>query len=300
MNSTPKATEPRDASIADADERLTHAYKQIVSADEQLARLSEQVARMERNAGRARSAGIGPKSPTGRRPPAVLIGLSLAACFVVAALVWQSSYGGGAGPVADPLPPQLVSTASLPPENPPLPVELAPPAVQLLAAVEATPAQATPAGQTAPQATPVSETAPQATAVAQAAPQDAAPTVTVPTAAAAPPDHTQLLETIARDLATLQRNVEQLKAVQQQTASDNAKEIAELKASQEEIKRTLAKASEQNPPRASPPPASSPPPAQATQSTQPAPALRKPERTVRSPRERSRPRWRRDWYYDDW
>ena len=125
---------------------------------------------------------------------------------------------------------------------------------------------------------------PQATALglAQTAPQDAAPT-----AAAAPPDHTQLLQTIARDLANLERNIEQLRANQQQTASDNSKAIEELKASQEEIKRAIAKVSEQNPPKTAPPP------------TQPAPALRKPERTYQPPQARARPRFQREWIYDD-
>ena len=68
---------------------------------------------------------------------------------------------------------------------------------------------------------------------------------------AAPPDQTQLLQTIARDLANLERNIEQLKANQQQMASDNSKAIGELKASQEEMKRALAKVSEQTPPKAS-------------------------------------------------
>src|SRR5260221_7883979 len=87
MNSTPasKATEPHDASIAGAGERLTHAHEQIVRADEQLARLSEQVARMERNAARAPSALFRRQSPPGRRALGALIGLPLAACIVVAA-----------------------------------------------------------------------------------------------------------------------------------------------------------------------------------------------------------------------
>ena len=53
----------------------------------------------------------------------------------------------------------------------------------------------------------------------------------------------------------------------------------------------LARVSEQNVSKVSPPPA---------QATQPAPALRKPERTVQSPRARARPRIRPEWYYDDW
>ena len=77
-------------------------------------------------------------------------------------------------------------------------------------------------------------------------------------------DHTQLLQTMERNLANLERNVEQLKASQQQMASDNSKAIEELKASQEEIKRVLARVSEQSPPNTSPPP------------TQPTSTVRKP------------------------
>jgi hypothetical protein len=99
-----------------------------------------------------------------------------------------------------------------------------------------------------------------------------------------------LLQKIARDLATLERNIEQLRTNQQQMASDNAKAIGELKASQEEMKRTLAKASEQPPPRAS------------TPAVQPAPVVRRPERISPPPQVRARPRYypREQWYYDDW
>jgi hypothetical protein len=195
------------------------------------------------------------------------MGLLLAGCIVVAALVLQSSYGGEAKLVVARWAPQLVSAPSLPPENPPLPAQPAPSTVQV-AAAEAAPPQ---------------PTSPQTTTLAQTAPQDTAPTAT-----AALPDHTQLLQTIMRDLANVERNIEQLKANQQQIASDNSKAIEELKASQEEIKRALAKVSEQNLSRTSPPP------------TQPAPALRKPERTVQSRPARVRPRFRREWIYDDW
>jgi chromosome segregation ATPase len=93
---------------------------------------------------------------------------------------------------------------------------------------------------------------------------------------------------MARDLANVERNIEQLRANQQQIASDNSKAIEELKSSQDEIKRVLARVSEQNLPRTSPP------------STQPAPTLRKPERTVQSPHARARPRMPREWIYDEW
>ena len=245
MNSTPtpKAIEPHNALIARADEQLAHAYEQIAGADEELARLSEQLAKMERDAARPPSAGLRSR----RAALGALVGLPLAACIVVAALVLQSSYGGGAKPVA------------------PLPAQPAPSIVQA-AAAEAAP--------------------PQAARAAQTAPQNAAPTAT-----AALPDHAQLLETMARDLANVERNIEQLKANQQQIDSDNSKAIKaieELKASQEEMKRVLARVSEQNPPKTSP------------LSTQPTPTLRRPERTLRSPYARARPRIPREWMYDEW
>jgi hypothetical protein len=264
MNSTPtpKSIEPHDGLVARADERLAHANEQMTRAGEQLARLSEQVAKLERDAARPPSAGPGPQSRPRRPGLRALVGLLLAVCIVVAALVLQSSYGGGAKLLVALWLPQLASTPSLPPENPPFPAQPAPSVVQV-AAAEAAP--------------------PQATSLAQIAPQDAAPTAT-----AALPDHTQLLQTMARDLANVERNIEQLKANQQQIASDNTKAIAELKASQEEIKRVLARASEQNLPKTSLTP------------TQPTPTLRKPERTFQSPHARARPRIRREWIYDDW
>jgi len=92
---------------------------------------------------------------------------------------------------------------------------------------------------------------------------------------------------MARDLANLKRNIEELQANQQQMVRDNSKVIEELKASQEAMKRELAKVSEQNPPKTSSTPA------------QPTPTLRKPERTVQSPYARTRPRLPREWMYDD-
>jgi hypothetical protein len=263
MNSTPtpKAIEPHNAPIARADEQLEHAHEQIARAGEDLARLSEQLAKMERDAARPASAGSGSQSPRGKPALRALVGLPLAACIVVAALVLQSSYGGGAKVDVARRAPQLASTPSLPPEDAPLPAQPAPSIVQV-AAAEAAPPQATP--------------------LAQAAPQDAAPTAT-----AAVADQTQLLQTMARDLANLERNIEQLKANQQQISSDNSKAIEELKASQEEIKRVLARVSEQNLPRTAPPP------------TQPTLTLRKPERTLQSPHARARPRVPREWIYDD-
>ena len=273
MNSTPTPKETEPAPIGRADKRLAHAHEQITSAGEQLTRLSEQLAKMEHDAARPPSAGPGQQSPPTQSSPGrpllrTLAALPLAACIIVGALVLQSSYGDGAKLVVARWAPQLVSTPALPPEDPPIPAQPAPSTVEV-AAAEPVPPQVT---------------SPQATSLAQAAPQD-----TAPTAAAASPDHAQLLQTIVRNLATLERNIEQLRANQQQMVSDNSKAIAELKASQEEMKRVLAKFSEQTLPKASPPPA------------QPAPALRRPERTYQPPQARARPRYYpREWMYDDW
>jgi hypothetical protein len=61
---------------------------------------------------------------------------------------------------------------------------------------------------------------------------------------------------MARDLANVQQQLEQLKASQEQMASDNAKTVEQLKASQEQMTRLVAKASEQNlrPKMSAPPP----------------------------------------------
>ena len=89
----------------------------------------------------------------------------------------------------------------------------------------------------------------------QTAPEDVAPT-----AAALSPELTQLLQSMARDLATLGQGMELLKASQEQMARDNANAAEQLKASQEQLARVIAKtfeakASEQNlRPRISAPP----------------------------------------------
>jgi hypothetical protein len=260
MNSTttPKAVESHNPLGVRADEHIARAYEQIAQADEQLARVTEQLAKMGLDAARPPSAGPGPQPPPGRPARRAPVGLLLLACIVVAALVLQSSYSGGAKLIVAHWAPQFVSTSL--PEHP-FPVQPAPSTVQM-AAAESAPPPATPPAQTAP--------------------QDATPTAT-----AALPDHTQLLQTIARDLANVQRDIEQLKANQQQIASDNSRAIEQLKASQEEMKRQLARISEQNLSK------SSPPPMQPT-------TTRKPERRLYSPYVRALPRIPREWGYEEW
>ena len=98
----------------------------------------------------------------------------------------------------------------------------------------------------------------------------------------------QLLQSMARDLATLGQAIEQLKVSQQQMARDHVNAVDLLRASQEQMARVIAKTSEakaseakapgQNP-RAG---VSAPPPRPtATPTRKPAPTLPSPQATAR-------------------
>jgi hypothetical protein len=224
MNSTLnlKEAEANDVLIARADARLAHAYEQIAHADEQLARVTEQlsrmeqVSRMEQAAERHPSAVPGLKASPDRSMLRGLIGLLLAACIGVAAFVSQSSYGDAAKPIISRWAPYLASTQL---ENSGLPAQPRP-SVQL-AAAEAAP--------------------PQATASASVTAQDVAPAV-----APASSELAQLLKEMTRVLTNVEQGVEQLKAGQEQMASNNAKVVEQLRASQEQMTRLISITSERN------------------------------------------------------
>jgi len=221
MNTTtdPKANEPDDVLVARADERLVHAYDQIARADEQLARLNEQLSKLE-HAAPDPSAVVGHRPPRSRSALRGVIGLLLAVFIFVGAFVSQSSYGDEAKLMVAQWAPQLISTSSLPIEKPGFPAQPSPSTVQVAAATPGLP---------------------QPTASAQTAPQEFAPT-----AAPISPELTQLLQTMARDLANVQQGIEQLKTSQEELARENARIAEQLKASQEQMARAIANASEQN------------------------------------------------------
>jgi hypothetical protein len=197
---------------ARADERLAHAYEQIVRADEELARFNEQISRLEKKpANRFRQPSRGRPALRG------LIGLLLTAGICTAAFAWQS-HGETVRPMISRWAPQLAAATSLPSATPKLADQQGPPAVQVAAADAA--------GSQLP-------------ALAQAAPQDAA---AAPIAA----EQTQLLQTMARDLASVQQEIEQLKASQAELARESAKTAEQLKANQEQMARAIASVSEQN------------------------------------------------------
>jgi hypothetical protein len=200
------------ALAARADERLAHAYEQIARADEELARFNQQISRLEQKP-------VNSFRQPSRGRPALrgFIGLLLTAGICTAAFAWQS-YGETLRPMISRWVPQLAAASSLPSATPNLAAQQSPPAVQVAAADAA-----------------LSQLSPPA----QAVPQEAA-------AAPVPPEVTQSLQTMARDLANVQQEIEQLKASQDELARENARTAEQLKASHEQMAHVIAKASEQN------------------------------------------------------
>jgi len=238
MDPTVDIKQMRDSWISRVDEQLAHTYEQIKSADDQLAHMEAQLSRQEREAPRSH-----PLRSRDRPWLRGIVGLLLAAYIVAAAFVSQSSYGDAVARWA----PRLVSALTLPLEKLVPFRELNPSSVQLATAEPAHPAQIAPHDLT-------------------------------PAAVSVSPEQAKLLQTMARDLANVEREIEQLKASQQQMVRDNAEAVEQLRASQEQTTRAIAKASEQNlrPQMSAPrPPAT--------------PATRKPVPTPLSPQATARP-----------
>jgi hypothetical protein len=149
---------------------------------------------------------LGDRPSIGTRAIRAFIGFLLAVCIGVAGIVWQA-YGDAAKQIIAGWLPQLAVTSSPPPENPALPEQPSPPPVQASAA-KAAPTQPVPPAQTAP--------------------EGVAPTTT----ATFTPESAQLLQSMAGDLARAGQEIEQLKT-----------SIAQLKASQEQMSRDIAKVS---------------------------------------------------------
>ena len=233
----PKQTDSRHVMVARADEELAHAHEQITRAHEEIGRTEEQLSELQHDAARqpsdhpqSRMNTFRPALPSnppslGRRAVRAFISLALLGCIGVAAMAWQSpSSGDAAKQMIARWAPQLVPTLLLTLESPGLPAQRAPLAVRASAA-SAAPPQPAPLAQIAPQGV-------------------------VPPASALSPDSAQLLQSMARDLATVGQRIEQLKA-----------SIDQLKAGQQQMSREIAKpfeskASEQNlrPKTSAPPP----------------------------------------------
>jgi hypothetical protein len=256
----PKQTDSRHVMVARADEELAHAHEQITRAHEEIGRTEEQLSELQHDVARqpsdhpqSRMNTFRPAVPSnppslGRRAVRAFISLALLGCIGVAAMAWQSpSPGDAAKQMIARWAPQLVPTLLLTLESPGLPAQRAPLAVRASAA-SAAPPQPAPLAQIAPQGV-------------------------VPPASALSPDSAQLLQSMARDLATVGQRIEQLKA-----------SIDQLKAGQQQMSREIAKpfeskASEQN----LRPKTSAPPPRPTAAST------RKPVATLPSPQATAQP-----------
>ena len=167
----------------------------------------------------------GDRLSIGKSAVRAFTGFLLAASIGVAAIAWQTS-GNVAKQIIAKWAPQFILTSLPPLENPALPAQPTPPAVET-ATANAAPQQPAPLAQTAPEGV-------------------------APTTATLSPGEPQLLQSMAGDLATVGQEIEQLKA-----------SIEQLKASQGQMSRDIAKASEQNlrPKISAPPPRSTAAPA---------------------------------------
>jgi hypothetical protein len=140
----------------------------------------------------------GDRRSIGGRVIRACIGFLLAICLAVAASLWQS-YGDAAKQIVARWVPQFALSSSSPQDSPGQPGS---------AAVQASAAKAVPSAQTAPEGV-------------------------ASTGATLSPESTQLLQSMAGDLAHAQQEIEQLKA-----------SVAELKASQQQMSRDTARVSE--------------------------------------------------------
>jgi DNA-binding transcriptional regulator YdaS (Cro superfamily) len=216
--SNPAAVSPNEALSARADERLAHAYEQIALADEQLAQVTAQLSRMGHDA--ARHPVALPSPAHGRPVLRGLLGLILAACIGAGAYASQSPYGEATRLTLARWAPFLLPTSSpwlAKPEN----------AAPSTSAVQSVAVETTPA---------------QPALAAQIPAQDIAATP-----GAVSPELTRLLQAMARDIATVEQGIEQLKANQERMAADNARAIEQLKANQEQLTRVAAKPSDVKP-----------------------------------------------------
>ena len=166
----------------------------------------------------------GDRPSIGRRAVRAFIRFLWVACLGGAGVAWQF-YGDEAKQIIAKSAPPFALILSPPLENPRHPEQPIPPAVQA-SATKAAPPQPAPLARTG--------------------------TVGIAPTAALSPESAQSLQSMARDLATTEQEIEQLEA-----------NIEQLKANQEQMSRDVAKASEQNRRRkvsASPPRSAAAPP----------------------------------------
>jgi hypothetical protein len=260
MHSTPNSeqVDPSVISLAPDDERLVSDEQTVREA---LARVHE---RPSNAAPDTASISLDPEV-TSFRPNATggssgirtairgIFGAFLVGLIGSGAFAWQSSYGHAARQIVAELAPQLIPSSLLagsksePEAQPSSATAQAATADAAQPAADASDANAAqPAAAQQQPAIPAQTASP---AAAQAAVQDAA----TATASSSPPDQSQLLQTMARDLAAARQKIADLETSQQQLARDNAATAAQLKTAQDQVARLLAKSPEPKISEAKPP-----------------------------------------------
>ena len=201
MNSTlnPEPDNPDAVLAARADERLTHAYEQIAHADEQLARVTEKLSRswntMPRTVLRRPPAAASPWQADATWPSSAwLLAAGIgAAGFRLAVVLWRSSQADacavGAAAHFD-----FTAVAGKTREF----------RTAWLSTVQLAAAEASTCASNALRRRPRRKTS------RRRPPR-------------CPPELTQLLQNMARDIATVEQGIEQLKASQERMVADNAK-----------------------------------------------------------------------------
>jgi hypothetical protein len=261
MDSTTKPGQagPQEPVIQRGDETSASNYEKVVR--EELARVQERLAKLaaaspppaSTSDTKLASAALDPNI-TSFRPTAVdatglpgelrstkrglmrsAAGLLAATGIVGAALAW-SSYGEAARATIETWSPELASIVTLASEKLGLSKPPNEPASSDTSSPQAPVADGT-AAQPPADAAPTQATAQDSTQAAAAATSVVAP-------AAATPETAQLLQGMARDIASLTQGIEQLKSSQEQLLQENAKLAEQLKSNQEQMARLVAHASE--------------------------------------------------------
>lgn len=235
MQSEPKTPEidPRDVGIApETTEPPGRIYKQVVR--EVLARIDQRLADIERQAVTEPSDGqsqAGARAMFGNRLKRVSIGLLVMAGVIGAVVVWQRSDGDTAKAMVARFMPRFLTNAQDDQEA-------------------AQGAAGSMTVGTAADGSRTSSDARSAMADAPAAPLDR--TTPEPDGQATAPvssDMASTIEKMSRDIVTLGQGIEELKASQEQLSRDSAKATEQFKASEDQLIRMLLRVSEQQTPQ---------------------------------------------------
>jgi len=234
MQSEPNTQEidPREVGITPESEPPGRIYKQVVR--EVLARIDQRLADIEKQAVTEPSDGQSParaRGWLGRRLKRGFVGALVVAGVIGAAVAWQRFDGDAAKAMVARMTPRFVVNMLSTPDNQE--------GVQDTGAVTV---------GTAGDGRMNSDLRSTAMDAAAGSPDRMAPDGDGQTAAA-PADLATTIEKMSRDITTLTQGIEQLKASQEQMSRDNAKATEQFKASEDQLIRMLLRVSEQQSPQ---------------------------------------------------